>query len=211
MSEAAIASTGRRYWDRYADGEGGWRDPSRTPPGDELAALRRGAGRPPWTVPSMWPFLTEDVDDRFRGPDGDRKELPPGVIAEHHALVLFAIHQQSQRRPVHMRGVGLGTAVRALHGSNRFTKQAVDRRFYSAVTADELGELVHHLRHIIRLLHGLPNVVALDYGRLMSDIRDWRWPGGRDRVRRRWGLQYHSFHAGGEGSPALTDSTPDTP
>ncbi|WP_242423552.1 type I-E CRISPR-associated protein Cse2/CasB, partial [Frankia sp. EI5c] len=68
-----------RFWElRHADGR---------PDGAALAALRQGAGREPGTVPQMWRHYTT----LNRG-----GELSFQLRAEHVALVLFAVHQQSQ-------------------------------------------------------------------------------------------------------------------
>lgn len=181
-----------RYWNRYTDGEGAWHAPDRTPPGEELAALRAGAGRDPGTVPSMWPFATADVDDVYSDPNRDRWDPPFRAVAEHHALVLYAIHQQSQPRPVHRKGIGVGKAIRRLHEDDSFSEDAVDRRFYAAVTADEISELTHHLRGLIRQLRSLKAPASLDYGLLEDDLVKWHNPNQRDRVRRRWGRDYHA-------------------
>ena len=47
----------RHYWQRHTDGDGAWsqRGPA---PGADLAALRRGIGQEPGTVPQMWPYYT---------------------------------------------------------------------------------------------------------------------------------------------------------
>lgn len=180
------------YWYRYSDGGPTWRDPRRTPPGEDLAAMRIGEGREAFTVPSMWPYLTKIADDGFADPRTDSRQLPAPVVAEHHALVVFGIHQQSQALPVHRKSAGLGEAVKRLHTSDRFSEDAVGRRFYAAVTADELGELTHHLRGLVRQLRSLPGVVPLDYDRLQDDFRRWQQADTRAQVRRRWGRGYHA-------------------
>lgn len=182
-----------RYWWRHTDGSGAWRKKEEEPPGEHLASLRRGAGREPGSVPEMWPFLHPTDDERYVHPGSDMWDLPAQDVAEHHALVLFGIHQQSVRRPVHVKGVGVGAALRALRWSDRFSQEAVDRRFHAMITAESMGELTHHLRGLVRQLKTLPQVQALDYGRLEDDLAAWQDPYRRDRVRRRWGRDYHSL------------------
>lgn len=188
------------YWTRYVDDDdGGWRSDAR-PPGEDLAALRRGLGREPGAVPELWPFHVVEVPDE----DRDAGLIPPEFEGEHHALTLFGVHQQSQKEPVHRPGIGVGRALRALHAGSSGDEavKAIDRRFYTAVTATSIDEVAYHLRGLIRMLRSLGSLAPLDYGRLVDDLARWRWPDQRDRVRRRWGLDYHS-PAKGDDAPNL--------
>lgn len=192
---STIRPVGRWYWERFTDGDGGWTTRSGPPPGEQLAALRRGAGRVPGTVPEMWQYHAAPVPEERLLAYSDMWDPPIEYAAEHHTLVLFGHHQQSKREPMHRRvnGSGFGAAVRSLHTSDRYSREAVDRRFYAAVTTDRVEELAVHLRGLVNQLRTLPAPRPLDYTRLVHDIRDWHFPVSRDRVRRRWGLQYHTF------------------
>lgn len=188
------------YWNRYIDENGSWRS-ARRPPGEDLAALRSGLGREPGTVPAMWRFHQEEVrnDARERDPWPSRR-----FIAEHHALTLYGVHQQSRDDPAHRPGVGVGQALRALHATSRAedASKAIDRRFYAAVTATTSGELAYHLRGLVRMLRGLKVPAPLDYDQLVRDLASWEGPERRERVRRKWGLDYHA-------SPKDKDDVPD--
>ncbi len=156
--------------------------------GAVLAALRRGIGREPGTVPPMWPYYRElneagTVTRRLR--------------AEHLTLTLFAVHQQSQLRPVHQRNVGVGTAMAALRRSDRFSAPAVERRFAAFATATSLAEASTHLRGLITQLRQVEQ--GLDYTRLMHDLVTWQDPDSVGAVRRRWGMQFF-VHAGRAGT-----------
>jgi CRISPR system Cascade subunit CasB len=106
-------------------------------------------------------------------------------------LTLYGRHQQSQHgKPVHRVGVGVGTAVRALHA--KFGKEAVDRRFQGAVSANSVESLARHLSVLIGQLHAMPSAQALDYSQLVEDMSKWQYSESRTEVRRRWGRQYHS-------------------
>jgi CRISPR system Cascade subunit CasB len=171
------------YWQRHTDGSGAWtqRGPA---PGADLAALRRGIGREPGTVPEMWPYYTAlSADGR----------LSARLRAEHLALTLFAVHQQSQRQPVHRGGVGLGTALLKLRERDKSSAAAVDRRFGAAATATTLSEVGHHLRGLITQLRGVTSQPGLDYTQLVDDLYRWQFPDGQARVRRRWGSQYFAW------------------
>lgn len=203
MTEVEVPDRRSPYWLRYSDGSPAWRDKGRVPPGEALAALRSGEGREPFTVPAMWPYLTEVGPDWFDRPASDRDDHAPEVVAEHHTLVIFGIHQQAQPSPVHRTSAGVGYALKRLHTSGRFSQDAVDRRFYATVTADDLSEMTHHLRGMVRQLRSLPVVTPLDYKRLYDDLVRWQDPFKRDRVRRRWGRGYHAFGDSGASDAAV--------
>lgn len=178
------------YWQRHTDGSGSWSKDG-PPPGAELAALRRGIGREAGSVPAMWPFYTT-----LNASGGLTRKLR----AEHIALTLFAVHQQSQSQPVyrarvgdapcHSPGFGLGSAMLALRHSGKYSPDALDRRFAAAATAISINELSQHLRGLITQLHGVHPQPGLDYTELYHDLRAWQYLGGPSRVRRKWGASY---------------------
>ena len=199
------------YWERWVTPEGAWRR-GQGPPGEDLAALRQGASGEPGAVPALWPFYaTETAEDRL-DPRSDDWEVDPALAAEHHALVLFGIHQQSQPRPVHRPGSRPGAALS--HLRSRFSEDAVDRRVTAAVASAEVGELCFHLRGLVRQLRTLGAEGALDYSRLTEDLRRWHFPDRRSAIRRRWGLDYYRrTDDGGQTDPdpsARPDPTPAT-
>lgn len=159
------------FWARFVAGN--------VPTGEHLAALRRGVGREPGSVPQLWPYYTTLTEDGH---------LTALLVAEHHALTLFGVHQQSQEQLMHRRSVGVGAAVLALRRSGNASEDAVDRRFAAAATSQSVGELAVHLRGLVTQLRGIHQ--PLDYDRLLSDLRDWRSTDGAASVRRRWGGQY---------------------
>lgn len=176
------------YWRRLVDDQGGWR--GERAPGADLAALRQGIGRVAGTVPAMWPFYTTLRSDG---------KVSADLRAEHLALTLYGVHQQSETRPMHRAGVGVGKALAALRHSGAFSPEAVDRRFAAAATATSLNEAAVHLRGLVTQLRGIHQ--PLDYDRLLRDLRDWQYPDRRPQVRRRWGSEYFT-------TPAPEDTTP---
>lgn len=179
-----------RYWNRFTDGSGRWRSTDRHPPGQDLAAMRRGAGREPGTVPAMWPFHSEIIGDDWLRGHRTSWDTPARFAAEHHCLALYGFHQQSAQYPVHVARVGLGTAVLRLRQRGNTASEGVDRRFAAAATAATLSELSHHLRRLVALLKGAH--ASLDYNRLLEDLSKWEMPAMQGRVRRAWGLQYYA-------------------
>jgi len=145
------------------------------------AVFRRGASGVPGAVPQMWRYMATIGDDT----GANLRD----ITAEHHALVLFGFHQQSQPQLVHVQGVPLGRAVWQLRSS--FSPDAVDRRFINAVTANDLDEVVHHLRGLVLQLRSVSPVLRFDYTQLVKDLGSWQRREQVDGVRLRWGRAYH--------------------
>jgi CRISPR system Cascade subunit CasB len=187
-----MSDSKERYWNRYVGADGRWRTDPRTglalrPPGEDLAALRSGLGQEAGTVPKLWPHYTCEIDDwRAR-----RGEVSDEQRAEHAALALFGLHQQSQDKPMHRPGVPLGKALRALRQSEKFSEQAVDARVAAAATATAVPALLMRLRGLIDQLRTIAQ--PLDYDRLLQDIDGWQRPDSRQRVRRSWALGYQPW------------------
>jgi CRISPR system Cascade subunit CasB len=145
-----------------------------------LAALRRGLGKVPGEAPETWPYTVQASSG-----------APTDEAAAHHALTLYAVHQQSQPRLMHQRDrASLGRACARLarvHDS----EAAATRRFTAAATADSLDELAVHARGLVTLLRD--KAIPLDYVQLYDDLRAWANERQRGRVRRRWGRDFHRF------------------
>ncbi len=151
-----------------------------------LARLRRAVGKPPGSV--------LDILDYTLAPEfvyGWSNDEPSWAeTAAHHAMTLYALHQQSQPRGMHQPGRRLGGAVRRLiSGSIVEPTHPIARRFAMLGTADSLDELVHHLRGVVQLLRA--NRIPLDYGLLASQLVTWQSPGGPARIRLVWGRDFH--------------------
>lgn len=180
----------RLYWRR-----GRWSQGAELPPGAELSQLRRGVGREPGSAPGMWPFYT-----RLTGAG----EVTSALHAEHVALTLFGVHQQSADRLVHRRGNSVGAAALALKRSGRYSEDAVDRRMTASASASTLGSLAVHLRGLVQQLSVVK--VTLDYDRLLDDLLRWQNPAGAGSVRRRWGGDFYA--AAPRSAPKDTSSAP---
>lgn len=194
----------RYFWARRPSaetGRGGATD------GAALAALRRGIGREPGTVPQMWPYYTTLTADG---------RVTPALAAEHVALTLFAVHQQSKAQLMHRDGVGLGTALGNLRADPQRSQDALDRRFSAGATASSTSELELHLRGLVALLRQSAKAGGqpLDYTELMRDLVAWQRPDGAARIRRKWGAQYFAptrseAPGGDDGADGAASSNPD--
>lgn len=212
------------YWCRHTNGDGTWstrvgRRTPEGPPGADLAALRRGLGREPWSVPAMWPFYVQTGP-----PQEATKKYTAEQAAEHAALTLFAVHQQAQERPMHRAGVGLGTAAfmlrqhaesarsgderakgkqangtaaesKQVNGSTAEPKQVdwsrIDPVDRRFAAAATATDLTELVLHLRGLVTQLRGIgQPLDYTKLYEDLCRWQDPGRADEVRRWWGMQY---------------------
>ena len=190
------------YWERFMQDvnqptDGDLAQPQKVPPGEDLAALRRGVGRAPGSVPAMWPLYCR------LNADG---KITDALIAEHEALCLFGVHQQSEAFLVHRPGYSLGTALCHLRGDGRHSAEAVERRFAAAATADDIAEVTTHLRGLVNLLKTLTPTQGFDYTQLFNDLRNWQSPDRRGRVRRRWGAAFFAYQAASTTSTTTTGS-----
>lgn len=151
------------------------------PAGEHLAAMRRGADREPGSVPAMWPYYTR-LDERGR--------LTRELRAEHHALVLFGFHHQSARESLHLETIPLAAALGRLRIVDDGSREALDRRFYAAVTTDDVDQLAHHLRSFVARLR--KHHLGFDYAMLTRHLSNWHDPDRRHAVRRRWAGAYNA-------------------
>ncbi|MGW1110861.1 type I-E CRISPR-associated protein Cse2/CasB [Streptomyces albidoflavus] len=162
------SSLPRPYWSGRADEQGQWRTragESLRPPGEDLSALRAGLGKKAFTEPRLWQYYTTPTDGR----------VTLELEAEHAALALYGLHQQSQEQPMHRQGVRTGRALRALH--QRYSEEATDRRVAQAVGATSAAAFAYRLRALVTQLRSIGQ--PLDYDQLMQDLLRWHFPDGR--------------------------------
>ncbi|MDN3271504.1 type I-E CRISPR-associated protein Cse2/CasB [Streptomyces sp. MA15] len=169
-------------------------DPGSPDAGAELAALRSGTGREPGTVAAIWPFHRTRMASEWR----DKGSLTRDLAAEHTALTLFARHQQTHDRLMHITGNSPGTAAgllarKAAQGSEgKAATAALERRFGVLLTSGDADELAMHLRSFVPLLNQA--AVALDYDLLRTALRTWddpRRPDAATGFRQRWDRDFH--------------------
>ncbi|MFD0685951.1 type I-E CRISPR-associated protein Cse2/CasB [Actinomadura fibrosa] len=208
----------QRYWNRV-DTNGDWlaRNPRGgrlfgRPPGEDLSALRAGLGRGAGEVPHMWRFYTCPVDDQLAQHDRVSVEQQ----AEHAALALYGLHQQSKTTSMHKPKESLGKALYRLRASGRFSAQAVDARVNAAATTTNPAALLMRLRGLVDQLRVINQ--PLDYDGLMQLIHDWYYEDGRRRARRRLAVEYQVWAhkddknvPGGSDGRASDGSTPTAP
>ncbi|GLZ38736.1 type I-E CRISPR-associated protein Cse2/CasB [Actinokineospora sp. NBRC 105648] len=151
-----------------------------------LARLRRAAGKEPGAVFDIFEHtLAEEFSHGW-----NREEVSYEEAAAHHAMTLYAVHQQSSRTGMHQPGARLGRSIRKLHtGDSIKPTDPIARRFTMLGTSGDFRELTHHLRGVVQLLRAAR--VPLDYGLLTRQLITWQHVGGPDRVRPIWGRDFH--------------------
>ncbi|GAA1424933.1 hypothetical protein GCM10009601_30740 [Streptomyces thermospinosisporus] len=175
------------YWATFDPGSGS--------AGAELAALRSGTGREAGTVAAMWTFHRTHMESTWR----DRGALTRELAAEHAALTLFARHQQTHARRMHVPGNSPGIAAgslarKAATGSEgKNATAALQRRFGVLLTSTDSDELAMHLRSLVPLLHQAG--IGLDYDLLHDALRAWddpRRPDAAVYFRQNWDRDFHA-------------------
>lgn len=195
----------QRYWNRVT-ADGAWLDrdprtgrPLGRPPGEDLAALRAGLGREAGEVPQMWRFYTCPIDDRL----AQLGRMSIEQQAEHAALALYGLHQQSRGTSMHDPKFPLGRALYRLRSSGRYSAQAVDARVAAAATTTGPAALLMRLRGLVEQLRVIGQ--PLDYDGLMRLIEDWHYEDRRRRARRRWAVEYQVWAQQNDEPPQGTD------
>jgi len=141
---------------------------------DVMAALRRGLGQPPGTVPAMYPYL---VGNWIREDTPAWDETVTFLVA-----TLFALHPTAAGTPV--RGnLGHHFAQTNPQGQN----DAVERRF-TVLLNTHSEDIPDFLQRAISFLKSKD--VPVNWHRLLSDLRWWRDPDGRIRVQKSWAAGY---------------------
>lgn len=172
------------------------------------AQLRRGLGREPGSVPEIWPWT---VDGLTNDETSDRVTAEEAAV--HHALTLFAFHQQGKSARMHDPDRTFGAAVRWLadrgRGERPIHETPVYRRFSALTTAGSVGEVSVHGRGLVGQLKA--EGLGFDYARFADDLFYLGLPGRAAAVRRRWSRAFFARQLAAE-DPSLDiqpiDQTP---
>lgn len=154
----------------------------------QLAELRRGIGKEPGELPSLWGAFLDGIPQELMNASGEASHAEWSIYT---ALTLFALHQQGhdpKTDPMHEAGKTFGSAVAELVTSED-EEQRILRRFNMIATSTERTETAHHLRGIIQLLSVAD--IPLDYGALAEDLYWYQFPESQANTRLRWGQDYY--------------------
>lgn len=170
-----------------------------------LARLRRAVTAEPGSVPQVWAdtlgALPPELVPQGRWSDDSPTDYER---AAHEAITLYALHQQSKSTAAHQPGISLGAAARRLVKATG-RDEAVRNRFQAVATAGSAAGVSHHLRALIMLLR--TENIPLDYSQLAVDLRQLHSRTSADRVRLRWGRDFHRATTADTDTPAEHDQT----
>ena len=153
------------------------------------AQMRRSVNHEIGSDPSVWEVTLGDLPVLLQG-QGDFPSFAEQVT--HLAICLYAVHQQSHAKPMHVKGCKLGYAIRDFISvrNGDVGSDPTIRRFNALNTSESVEEMAWHLRSIVLLLRsqGIP----LDYVQLSADLFSFSFLDARDSVRLKWGRQLYS-------------------
>lgn len=136
-----------------------------------LAALRRGLGQPPGTVPDMFRYIVPVLP----------KDAFPGSWTERSYYLLAALYAS---HPTAMVDGNLGNHFAAhLDIQNPERNDAIERRFIALLTAHP-DDLHIYLRQAISFLRSKETPV--NWHQLMWDVLQLGYPDSATAVRKRW-------------------------
>ncbi len=150
-----------------------------------LARLRAAAGRTSEQDPLAWSIVLEHILPDFRWA-GKGDSPSQAESAAYTALTLYALHQRSLNKPMHVANNSLGYAVAQV--AKETESKSVKGRLDALVTASTQRAINYHLRSLISLLNA--HEVPLDYGRLAQDLWSLQQPQRRDGVILRWSRDF---------------------
>jgi CRISPR system Cascade subunit CasB len=167
------------------------KDPKR-PDRAALAALRRGLGKAPGTVPELYPH----VEPYVTGASKDE------VDAAYVVASLFSIHPLPWTQPDGVpRNTSFGWTLRHIRFRDDGSEdEGTARRFLAALNCDREA-LPTHLRQLFSLLHARAPEAPVNWARLIGDLVAWEEP--NRHVQRRWA---EGFWRGGPSGAARQEA-----
>lgn len=152
----------------------------------DLARLRTADPADPVAAPDAWSVVQDGSPEALAPHASD--EPTDAERARHCAMVLYARHQQSKDKPMHIDGTSLPQAVRLL-GVRRATAgedfdSSVRQRFDMVLLSPTWLGRSEHLSALVRMLRG--EGIGFDYGQLCVHLYLLASPEGARRVRTRW-------------------------
>ena len=149
-----------------------------------LAKLRQSINRQQLPIEIM-ALVFKYLPDQYLGTGG---KLTPSENSILLAVQLYAMHQQGNDKNVHVndKKKNIGKSLNHLRTDERRVN-GLDRRFNAMVTASTLEEMIHHLRHLIKMTKG---DITLDYALLAQDIFNYH-KGFENEIRLKWSRQYY--------------------
>jgi len=161
-----------------------------------LAKIRNSVGKPVNEVTEVWQLLFENLPEEFLGSRGTPSDEELSILT---AIQLYALHKQgtsSKGNVEESEGFkNLGYSLGKLRIADGQT--SIDRRFNSMITSTTFDELIHHLRHLIKILKAKVPDVSVNYAKLAEDLF-WYLKGYEAEIRLKWAREYYRQNNKGE-------------
>lgn len=160
----------------------------------DLAALRNSIGKPIGQSVDIFPLLYPELPDEMIGKSGTLTEEEQAILL---TTQVYALHQQGKSESVLWRPTEDGPKSKplgdSLRGLRNLPSKSIDQRFNAFVTSEDLPELMHHLRQLIKLLKANANT-TVDYPSLAKDLY-WFQKGSKESLRLNWARAYYRMHS----------------
>jgi CRISPR system Cascade subunit CasB len=160
-----------------------------------LAALRRGLGQPPGSVPDMYRYVV-----RYLPKDA----YPNSWTEQSYYLIaaLYALHPASAPEG------NLGSHFARTFDPKADNNEATERRFTALLTAHP-DDLAFYLRQAVSFLKS--KEVNINWHQLMWHVLAWSDPDRRTGVQKRWAAQFWRRQADDDAPDKAGVEQPDEP
>lgn len=163
-----------------------------------LSRLRRAQGGAGSADPRSWSLILDGLPVALEVQEGRYGSLAQPTRAElaiFMALTTYAVHQQSQTRPQHVRGKSCGSAIgdlararsRASADAPGGLDESTVNRMHRVLSAHNEHLRSDALRALVTLMRGADQPIGFDYGQLARDLYWLQFPGAATRVQLQWG------------------------
>lgn len=149
-----------------------------------LAEMRRGVGKHPGEMPSLWGMIFDGIDETLLGKDKP-SYAEWGIYT---ALTLYALHSQGFDGCANVNGPSVGTATADLVETDEDIER-IQKHLNLVVTSGTPEELSYHLRGIVTLLRS--NKISLDYARLAKEFYLIWFSEESSKIKLQWGRDFY--------------------
>lgn len=161
-----------------------------------LARLRNSIGRPLSSSSDVMPIIFEKLSKDLIG---NSSELNKEELAFLTTLQLYALSKQGTSTlfvDKELKNSNLGDSFGLLRLKDSGSK-SVDRRFNALINANEVTDLLIHLRHMFKLLKSEKVTTHINYANLAADIYSFLL-GYEENITIKWSRSYYSHNQKGE-------------
>ena len=150
-----------------------------------LAALRHSIGKSLGDAPAVWSLLLENIPEEFLSTNGRETKEERAIYA---ALQLYALQKQGRRgKETTTPAKNIGEALRMIRIG--MGKEALDRRFVSALSAVSFETFLFQIRQLMKLAKA-KGALPVDFAALARDLY-WYQMGAKKKICLCWAEAYY--------------------